>query len=106
MDMSFQRKRSYLCAFLFDRQNKNNQSKETKSTKTYEKDPKKPPKQKQTYKQTHLIKIQRKSKSLLYGKYHYKEQRYVFILTYKNVELMDRPVYKLNISSFCSFIKY
>jgi hypothetical protein len=43
---------------------------------------------------------------LLYGKYHYKEQRYVFILTYKNVELMDRPVYKLNISSFCSFIKY
>jgi hypothetical protein len=43
--MSFQRKRSYLCAFLFDRQNKNNQSKETKSTKTYEKDPKKPPKQ-------------------------------------------------------------
>jgi hypothetical protein len=42
--MSFQRKRSYLCAFLVDRQNKNNQSKETKSTKTYEKDPQKTPK--------------------------------------------------------------
>jgi len=57
--MSFQRKRSYLCAFLFDRQNRN---KETKSTKTYEKDPKKKPKNKQTYKQTHLIKIQKKAK--------------------------------------------
>ena len=60
--MSFQRKRSYLCAFLVDRQSKNNQSKETKSTKTYEKDPQKTPKNKQTYKQTHLIKIQKKAK--------------------------------------------
>ena len=80
-------------------------AKKQKAQKLMKKTPKNP-QNKQTYKQTHLIKIQRKSKSLLYGKYHYKEQRYVFILTYKNVELMDRPVYKLNISSFCSFIKY
>ena len=60
--MSFQRKRSYLCAFLFDRQNKNNQSKETKSTKTYEKDPKKPPKQKQTNIQTNALNKNTKKK--------------------------------------------
>jgi hypothetical protein len=84
-------------------------AKKQKAQKLMKKTPKRPQKdpQKQTNIQTNALnKNTKKSKSLLYGKYHYKEQRYVFILTYKNVELMDRPVYRLNISSFCSFIKY